>query len=247
MSNHKYGWIPQIPNHNDKRFLLTAIPIPSQVDLRPAMPPVYDQGQLGSCVWNASGAAFQFDQIKEGIESFTPSRLLGYYETRAAEGTIRSDSGCMIRDAIKVIATNGVCPEELWPYDISKFDVAPPASCYQAALQNKAIEYKSVVRNSAALMEVLAKGFPVIFGFTVYESFESAEVDATGIVPLPEAGEQALGGHAVLLVGYDKLKQTYIVRNSWGPDWGDSGYFHVPFSYLNATGANDFWVVQRVS
>jgi len=89
--------------------------------------------------------------------------------------------------------------------------------------------------------------FPVVFGISVYESFESEKVAKTGIVPLPENTERMLGGHAIVLVGYDNEKKLFIFRNSWGEQWGDKGYGYLPFEYVcDANLASDFWVVNKV-
>ena len=86
-----------------------------------------------------------------------------------------------------------------------------------------------------------------MFGFSVYESFMSPEVAKTGKVPLPPRGEQLLGGHAVLAVGYDDSIQSFIVRNSWGPKWGMKGYCTMPYGYLTDPQlARDFWAIYTV-
>jgi C1A family cysteine protease len=94
----------------------------------------------------------------------------------------------------------------------------------------------------------LASGYPFVFGFTVYESFESQEVAKTGKAPMPKPGEQVLGGHAVVAVGYDDGQQCFIVRNSWGLKWGMKGYFTLPYGYLTDLNlSNDFWSIRLVS
>jgi C1A family cysteine protease len=47
-------------------------------------------------------------------------------------------------------------------------------------------------------------------------------------MPLPKPGEATIGGHAVVAVGYSDPQSHVIVRNSWGPSWGDCGYFYLP-------------------
>src|SRR5262249_51216165 len=148
--------------------------LPNKVDLRPQCPPVYDQGQLGSCTANAIGAALQFDQIKQGQQSFAPSRLFIYYNERVMEHTVNDDAGAMIRDGIKSVAKLGAPPEVPdWPYVISKFKTKPPAIAYTHALKYQAILYQRLVQNLDQLKGCLAAGFPFVFGIAVYESFES--------------------------------------------------------------------------
>ncbi len=248
----RYGWIPDLPDQRDYLYsapvhLLKALP--ASVDLRPGCPPVYNQDASGSCTAQAIAGAIEFDQIKQKLaQIFVPSRLFIYYNERAMEGTINSDSGAMIRDGIKSVATQGVCPESEWPYIISQFAVKPPQKCYQDALAHKATLYQRITPTLSQMKGCLASGYPFVFGFVVYESFESDKVAQTGIVPMPQYGEQILGGHACLCVGYDDNQNRFLARNSWGPYWGMKGYFTIDYGYLtNSQLASDFWTIRLVS
>ena len=243
----RYGWKPGLPDQRDVPFQATVTHLPAIVSLRDAMPSVYDQGQLGSCTANALAAQFDYMRHDQGEPFMTPSRLFIYYNERAIEGTTSSDSGAMGRDGIKSLKTQGVCPESEWPYNIKKFASKPSVSCYADALKFEELTYKRVDHtNLTSITTALTQGLPVSFGFTVYESFESDEVAKTGILPMPAAGESVVGGHEVLVVGYDDSKQLAEVRNSWGASWGDAGYFWMPYKYLTSKLCSDFWVIDKV-
>lgn len=245
-----YGWNPDIP---DGRDLMYAAPpqvvtqLPPSADLRDGCPPVYDQGQLGSCTANAIAGALEFDQIKQKESAFTPSRLFIYYNERAIEGTVDSDSGAQIRDGVKSVNQQGAPPETDWPYDITKFTDKPPQQAFDDAGQHKSILYQRLTRTLPQLQGCLAEGYPFVCGIVVYASFEGQDVASSGQVPLPKSGEQQIGGHAVLAVGYDESQQRFIMRNSWGPSWGMSGYFTLPYPYLlQGTLSSDFWTIRSV-
>ena len=255
-----YGWRPQLPDARDMLYAakLTG-PLPSECDLRPSMPPVYDQGQLGSCTGNAIAGAMEYERDRQGLPDFVPSRLFVYYNERALEGTVSSDSGAVIRDGIKVVNSDGVCPETLWPYDIGMFAVKPPKRCFVAAATDKAVQYEAI-QTLGDLKDAIASNLSVVFGFTVYQSFESPAVAQSGVLPMPKPHEATVGGHAVVAVGYNDSKNQVIVRNSWGASWGDQGYFYMPYQYMTGSKASsdsspingahlasDFWAIQLVS
>jgi len=246
----RYGWIPDVPDQRDHLYSAPAQylkALPASTDLRPKCPPVYDQGALGSCTANAIAGAIEFDRLKQKLSDFVPSRLFIYYNERAIEGTVPIDAGAMIRDGIKSVASDGVCPEPEWPYDITKFARKPTAKCYADARLDRAVSYQSLIQDLNQMKGCLASGYPFVFGFTVYESFESDTVKKSGHAPMPKWNERPVGGHAVIAVGYDENRQWFVVRNSWGLRWGMKGYFTMPYAYFIQPGlARDFWTIRLV-
>jgi C1A family cysteine protease len=247
----RYGWVPDLPDQRDLTFRVprrTAAALPSAVDLRPQMPPVYDQGQLGSCTSNAIGGAYEFELIKQKEEDFMPSRLFIYYNERVIERSVDEDAGAQLRDGMKTLANQGVCPEPMWPYVLSQFATKPTPACYTEAKKHLGITYMRVAQDVPEMRGCVAAGYPFIFGFTVYESFESDAVTRTGNVPMPDGMERTLGGHAMCVVGYDNPKKVFIVRNSWGASWGKKGYGTMPYAYFTNTDLSaDFWTLRKVS
>ena len=256
-----YGWHPDLPDHRDYSYAVpahvTATALPPLVDLRPQCPAVYDQKQLGSCTANAIAAAIQFEQMKQNLPVFVPSRLFIYYNERVMEHSITLDHGAQIRDGIKSVAKQGVCPETMWPYNDQNKDNKPcPAcpyakkptpACYKTALKHKVMNYQRLTPKLDVLRGCLASGYPFVFGFTAYTGFESKQVAKSGVLGLPAPKEKVIGGHAVMAVGYKDGAQQFIVRNSWGPGWGQKGYFMIPYAYLtNSNLADDFWTIRMV-
>ena len=248
-SRKGYGWVPDLPDHRDLFYArVHRIPgrLPRSADLRSHCSAVEDQGALGSCTANALAGAVEFLEKKSGTRRFADvSRLFIYYNERVIEHSVSEDAGAMLRDGIKTLVKQGVCSEKLWPYVISKFAAKPPRACYAEARDHQVTAYARL-ETVDEMRACLADGFPFVFGFTVYESFESAPVARTGIVPMPKPRERVLGGHAVLGVGYDDAKKRFLVRNSWGTGWGIRGYFTMPYPYLEDRNlSDDFWTVRQ--
>lgn len=252
-----YGWKPDIPDFRDIPFTAKVgrPVIPQSVDLRKTckMPDIFNQESLGSCTGNAISFAMTFNVLNSHDQTpFTStlpfSRLFIYYNERVVENSVNQDAGAQIRDGFKAIASEGVCVEEFYPYDVDRFSVKPPQEAFDNALLYKAIEYNTLNNlNKLELIQCLMDGFPFVFGFSVYESFESDEVSNTGVVNIPEKDESPMGGHCVCCVGYDLDSDRFIIANSWGTDWGQDGYFTIPSAYLTSgLLAQDFWTVKMI-
>lgn len=251
-----YGWKPDLPDIRDRFYLKVGAPIiPKSVDLRETskMPDIFDQQSLGSCTGNAISFMLGFNILNNHaqtpFDSTLPfSRLFIYYNERVIEGSVNQDSGAQIRDGLKSIASEGVCIENLYPYDINKFTIQPSIDAYNDALKYKAIEYGRLNNlNKLELIQCLMDGYPFVLGFSVYDSFESQQVSDTGIVELPKSSERLMGGHCVCCVGYDLDSDRFIIANSWGIDWGQDGYFTIPSNYIcDDNLATDFWTVRMI-
>lgn len=257
------GWRPDIPDHRDHRFAAPTAPRPVKTSLVPSTaderhsgftPPIYDQGNLGSCTGNATAAMFQYVAKREKLPDAdrVPSRLMAYYLARELEGTVAVDAGAELRDVIKAVCTTGVCFEDGddgWAYDPANFATRPPQKCFDAARANRGVDYQRVDRNLDHMRACLAEGFPFVFGFTVFQSFMSALMESTGRATMPLAGENNSGGHAVAAWGYNDADHVFLIRNSWGRGWGPfRGYFLMPYDYLLDDGlSDDFWTIRSVT
>lgn len=246
----RYGCIPDHPDKRDLMFAAARVALPGKVSLSAILPPVLNQGDIGSCTGHGSSEAVRAALIKAGHADVPLSRLFPYYNGRAYEGTTDQDAGAMIRDVVKGLVKFGAATEALWPYS-SPFDDKPAPVAYRDGLTRQVLEYRRVPVGITPLKAALAAGFPVIIGISVYKSFESTEVARTGRVPMPVTSgndsEDMLGGHCMLAWGYDDDARTFAVRNSWGVAWGWGGNCHIPYNYLgDADLASDFWTLTKV-
>jgi len=243
----KYHWTRDKVDKRDYLYAPTVVKLSTYVDLRPYCSSIEDQGRLGSCTGNAIAGAIEL-LMKRNNKFADISRLFIYYYERLLENTVNYDSGAYIRDGIKACYTYGISTENLWPYDISKFRNRPSIDAVNDASKRKVKLYERVT-DFNGVINAIDNGYPVTIGFDVYSSFDSPTVARTGIMPYPNIKkEKLLGGHAVLIVGYNKNNDTFIVRNSWGKYWGDNGYFYMPFQVIkNNTMSGDFWVIKSIS
>lgn len=227
-----------------RQFKLTigAAPLPTSVDLSGKFPDVYDQGTLGSCTSNAIVGALQ------SLGEPFLSRLKHYYDERKGDGDVKNDAGSTLSRGISVAENQGICVEELWPYDVTKFAVCPPAAAYEDALKRKVMQAHQVPQDEVSMKTCLAGGNAIVLGINVYPGLESDQAATTGMVPMPGPKDQLLGGHAIVCVGYDDATRLWKMRNSWGKSWGASGYFFLPYEYLESKNlCSDIWTITKIA
>lgn len=251
----------------DKRAakLLADSPIaapPPNVDLRPWCPPIENQGAIGSCTANAGVGLVEYFERRAFGAHTDASRLFLYKATRNLL-LWTGDTGAYLRTTMGALALFGVPPERYWPYVTPDFDREPPAFCYAFAQNYQAITYFRLDATGLAPDRVLERiklylvgHVPSMFGFTVYSSYTQA--NTTGAIPMPTSGDTVVGGHAVVAVGYDDTKRikntntggtetrgAFLIRNSWGSGWGQSGYGWLPYDYVLRGLAVDWWSVVK--
>ena len=233
-----------IPVYSATRYKVSQLP--KKVDLRPYMTAIEDQGQLGSCTANATvGAVEYLFKTKANVE-LDASRLFVYYNAREIEGTEDEDSGSAICDAVESLQKIGICSEDHWPYDVNMAFTRPDDTCYEAANEVRISDVKKIKVQLDEFKKVLAEGKPIIFGMALFDSFDRQR--KKGFVPMPSKNETARAehsGHAMLCVGYSDVDEVFIVRNSWGNDWGDNGYCYIPYKYMMNKQFNDgdCWII----
>lgn len=213
------------------------------LDLRHWCSPVEDQGQAGSCVGNGTVGALEFLQIRNGVPLTDLSRLFTYYNSRLMTQDQDKDQGTFIRLAFGTLSSLGTCSEAKWPYDLTKLFVRPSWGSYREAYANKVDSYYSIGGFGQVRIDFIKRALRaqhvVVFGMVVDRDYMDY---AGGIVAMPKQVRVSAGGHCQVIVGYDDNKQCWIVRNSWGTGWGEGGYAFVPYAYLDASAADDFWV-----
>lgn len=255
------GWRRDPPDFRDHKYALT-----KEGSATGALPPKkslrvkfegkgFDQGKLGSCVGNGLSSVVRFERERLGLGDFVPSRLFIYYFARRrmfldaqgheTPGWAEIDSGAIPRDGMLNLVANGVCDEEDWPYDIEAFDERPPQMLLHKATAHKTTEYLRLPQELHRMKRCINEGHPFGFGFSVFSSLETDAVENTGVIPMPKAGDRYRGGHWMTAVGYDDATQTIEGPNSWGKDWGDDGFFHIPYAYLmDQELSSDLWTIR---
>lgn len=210
-----------------------------RVDLREWASPVEEQRQLGSCTAQAVVGAYELLTKMHYPDQFVDlSRLFLYYNARKISGDIDEDIGAYISTAIEAVKTYGLCREDLWPYDPDKFDVEPGYKCYRDA-RKRTIDKVYEITSHEEIIDMLDRQHPVVVGVAVYSDFDRINNQST-ILKMPGATEEPIGSHAMCIVGYDDSKQQFLLRNSFGDDWGEGGYFWIPYEYADAN-FSDMW------
>ena len=244
------GCLPEEPRPSDYRATPNLTNLPFSVDLRPDCSAVEDQGQVGSCTANAIVGAFEHQQRRDGKPTADYSRLFVYYNARRIGGDLTWDSGARISAGMAALLAFGAPKESSWPYKPDTFNQPPAPEVYQEALSNVPSEYARV-DGLDNVKGALARRYPVVFAANLPERCYQAAGE-TGIAPMPTPDEiKAIGSrhgrHSMLLVGYDQNDGMMIVRNSWGTEWGDRGYFKMAVETFNEVLAPDTtWILGRL-
>ena len=220
---------------------LKGLTLPPKVDLRPFMTKVEDQGQTSSCVANAVVGAYEYWLKRLTGKEVDVSRLFVYYNARWRNGDQDVDDGSVIQLAMESLGDFGICSEGSWPFDPKILTVKPNRSSYQEASELRVKDMTQVPVRLDAWRQALAEGLPIVFGTVLFDSFDQCN-ERHGVVPMPspkDLGRAEHGGHAMCCVGYSDVDKVFIVRNSWGDEWGDQGYCYMPYNYLMNPKFND--------
>lgn len=227
-------------------------PLPSYISMANKIPYIYDQGSIGSCTANALALLYKMKNTINPI--YEPSRLYIYAKSRLLHSKILEDEGSDVIFGMEVASRIGICSEKMWPYDISKVNVIPPKSCDNDAKSYKItgpIFIDTTMPDPILLRTIkktLVSGSPILTAIMLYKSFMDEIVIKTGNVSIPKCKtifdsddpiDPFIGGHEVLMIGYDDIKKLFICANSWGSEWGckppnarTRGYFYIPYEYI---------------
>ncbi len=242
------GYRPEKQNSKDKKYSAKRDrQLPPKVDLRSYMTPVENQGSSNSCTANAMAGAYEYLSNRLLGQSEDVSRLFIYYNARELDGSSSKDEGTYLKSCVKVLRKHGACSEDTWSFNLDQILEQPPKSAYAEAANFKVEDAARVEIDLHTMRSCLAEGYPFAFGLQLFSSFQQA--GSTGLVPMPDPdNEKHDGGHAMLCVGYSDVDQVFIVRNSWGADWGEEGYCYIPYDYMTKPDLNhDCWTIRQVS
>ena len=244
------GYRPETQQTSDKHYQVDRDRVgrlPKKIDLRPFMTAVENQGDSNSCTANAMAGAYEYLDNRLNSNAVDVSRLFIYYNARLLDGDVDKDQGTYLSSCITVLKKYGACSEETWPFQLGRIREQPHDRAYDEATRFQLEDAERVDVDLDAMRSCLASGYPFAFGLVLFESFQMA--GEAGIVPMPDPENERMdGGHAMLCVGYSDRDRVFIVRNSWGSNWGDQGYCYIPYDYMTNSDLNhDCWMIRQVS
>ncbi|CAF1226868.1 unnamed protein product [Adineta steineri] len=234
-------------------ILYSAEQLPPKVDLRKDMTEVENQDpkaqKIGSCTAHGFAGAYEYLNKRAHNTEIRVSRFFIYFNSRVVEQKTEkvADKGCQLVSVITALTEDGTCLESFWPYVTERHNDKPTEEAYEQASHHKIADALQVNINLTEMKTCLAQGLPFVIGLYIYDSFGSA--GASGVVPMPSqtdlAGEPH--GHALLVCGYSEESQAFIVRNSWGQEWGEKGYCYIPYDYVTSrTYCHEAYAIRKV-
>lgn len=224
--------LPSPEDPRDFKYQAKSTALADKVDLRAWAGLVENQGNLGSCTGSAMSDAYELSVKMKYPDRWTElSKLFVYYNSRVFDDTLEEDQGSYLRDTLKAVKKFGICKEDIWPYEISRFNQQPTPRAYVDAQTRTVTVYENLY-NNREMMEVLNSRRPVIIGMTIFSGFDDLDKD-NSVVAMPRVTDTSTGNHALCLVGYDLPQKKFLAKNSYGVNWGDSGYCWIPFDYLD--------------
>lgn len=213
----------------------------NSIDLRGEFAPIKNQGKIGACTVFSVTSIFEYIIKKNAQKDPDLSEAFVYYNIRKAQGKEGEDIGSSYQDVIKSMGTDGICLEKLCPYS-EDLTAAPNQEAYDDAKHRRILKALNVDIDVNAIKSAIYEGYPVAISLKVFESFSStinsgqgSNVQSNGFVSYPTDEELAstdFGYHAMVIVGYSDEGKYFVVRNSWGVNFGDKGYCYIPYSYI---------------
>jgi len=204
---------------------LSAASVPSSLDYRTSggVSGVRDQGNCGSCWAFAMTGGLESNVMLS--QNMSSDLNLSEQVLISCSGVGSCDGGSLNADYLQ---STGLPPASFYPYTATD----GTCSAAQAGWQSQAYKigsWSSVNQDLSAIKSAMAAYGPLPTAFMVYEDFMNYK---SGIYSYT-SGKQ-LGGHGVLLVGYNDDEQYFIVKNSWGPAWGENGFFRIAYSEMKS-------------
>lgn len=251
-----FGYRPDPPSAKDRDFATFGAKLATvhsgDVDLRPHCTETH-QLRLSSCVGNATADSVEILNSIEGRPPVQLSRLFVYTLARNfmdidrdGKGDIDKDDGTYIRLAFEVLSKFGICTEKAWPYDLGKVSTLPSLKSMREATGHRIHAYYRISETGDsrcdAILKALRSNHPVVFGTLINTAFG----EVSDLTPVGPPSGATRGGHAMIVVGY-LTGQGFIIKNSWGADWGSNGFCVMKPEYLAWSKTSDLWVPTRGS
>jgi C1A family cysteine protease len=223
-------------NDDIKHLFTNDKSISQWVDLRSnaSCPKVLNSENLNSSASNALSNLIRFWLRKKNKKEYQPSRLYMYYFARSLENNINNDTDVSLKNLCRAVEKFGICSEKNWPYDIAKFNIKPDDNIVKETTIN--FKYYHVKNKIHELKRLLSHGYPIIFMMPFFDN------NSSEIILLLKKNKKPLEVKAITIYGYRDSSNMFICMNSLGTNWGEKGFFYVPYKYVSKHGY-DFWTI----
>lgn len=243
----KYGWIPDHRDIRDKYYNMIYKEYPNSTIIKRRIK-IFDipnEYNLKASVTCSVISVYLYSIFNNNLSSVEYNILFHYFNERLIRDTQNYDSGSSIRDSLKILNKIGTCKYN----DYINPTKPPDINIYNNLIKPYNISYKRIVHEKNNILSALYNKLPIIFGYSIYESFEDSDgVCKTGIVNMPNITEKLIGGNCGIIIGYDNEREKFLVVNHFGNKWGEDGMCWMPYEYiLNKNLCDDFWIIDNIT
>lgn len=249
-----YGYIPDHYLMSEKKLKISGVQMSKMrknCNLSENFLDVYDQKRFHSSTANAIASVIEYNfnicpEHERKVKRVSRMHIFNLgRQIQDGNESLQKNTGTSIRETLKQVNKYGIVDTSSFPYSVGYSTYVIKSNNIKGYYRGR-FKYRKVHKDLSSFktcLSVLKQ--PIIFGFSVYDSFhDKLKWDNDGVMPIPKSTEKLIGLQTAVAVGYSHKRKAFLIRNSWGREWKNDGYFFMPFDYFTSKNCSSFWTVE---